>query len=57
MSWTLTTAGVVLTLATGIYTLAFAELQYLGCVGMQTERGLAATAHPQSPGCRVRRCV
>ncbi|GJF13885.1 hypothetical protein NGTWS0302_34960 [Mycolicibacterium cyprinidarum] len=28
--WTLTTTGVILTLATGVYTLAFAELQYIG---------------------------
>jgi len=28
--WTLTTTGVVLTLATGAYTLVFAELQYQG---------------------------
>lgn len=28
--WTLTTTGVVLMLATGAYTLAFADLQYLG---------------------------
>ena len=29
-AWTLTTAGVVLTLATGVYTLVFAELQFMG---------------------------
>ncbi len=29
-AWTLTNAGVVLTLATGVYTLVFAELQYMG---------------------------
>ena len=28
--WTMTTTGVVLTLTTGIYTLIFADLQYLG---------------------------
>lgn len=28
--WTMTTMGVVLTLATGVYTLVFAELQYVG---------------------------
>jgi hypothetical protein len=28
--WPLTTTGVVLTLASGVYTLVFAELQYLG---------------------------
>lgn len=28
--WTLTTPGVILTLATGVYTLVFAELQYMG---------------------------
>lgn len=28
--WTMTTVGVVLTLATGVYTAVFAELQYVG---------------------------
>jgi hypothetical protein len=28
--WTMTTLGVVLTLATGVYTAVFAELQYVG---------------------------
>ncbi|MCB0949224.1 MAG: hypothetical protein KDB44_08100 [Mycobacterium sp.] len=40
--WTLTTAGAILTLATGVYTLAFAELQYIGLRRMR--RNSASTA-------------
>jgi hypothetical protein len=40
----LTTAGIVLTLATGVYTLVMADLQYLGLRRMRVSRACVAEA-------------